>query len=57
MGHVLSTPPETTIELNFHIRNSAVTEFKVTPKGHRLISYNNLSHLDGPEYRNWVTFA
>ena len=57
VGHVLSTPPETTIELNFHIRNSAVTEFKVTPKGHRLISYNNLNHLDGPEYRDWVTFA
>ena len=57
VGHVLSTPPETTIELNFHIRNSAVTEFKVTPKGHRLISYNNLNHLDGPEYQDWVTFA
>ena len=29
----------------------------MTPKGHRLISYNTLSHLDAPEYRDWVTFA
>ena len=57
VGHVLGTTPETTIELNFHIRNSAVSEFKMTPKGHRLISYNTLSHLDAPEYRDWVTFA
>lgn len=57
VGHVLGTSAETTIELNFHIRNSAVTEFKVSPKGHRLISYNTLNHLDAPEYRDWVTFA
>ena len=57
VGHVVGTSAQTTIELNFHIRNSAVTEFKITPKGHRLISYNSLSHLDAPEYRDWVTFA
>lgn len=57
VGHILGTAAETTIELNFHIRNSAVSEFKITPKGHRLISYNTLSHLDAPEYRDWVTFA
>jgi broad specificity phosphatase PhoE len=57
VGHVLGTNPDTTIELNFHIRNSAVSEFKLTPKGHRLLSYNTLSHLDAPAYRDWVTFA
>ena len=57
VGHVLGTTAGTTIELNFHIRNSAVSEFKLTPKGHRLISYNTLSHLDAPQYRDWVTFA
>jgi broad specificity phosphatase PhoE len=57
VGHVLGTSADTTIELNFHIRNSAVSEFKLTPKGHRLISYNTLSHLDAPQYRDWVTFA
>ena len=57
VGHVLGTSADTTIELNFHIRNSAVSEFKITPKGHRLVSYNTLSHLDAPAYKNWVTFA
>jgi len=57
VGHVLGTSADTTIELNFHIRNSAVSEFKITPKGHRLVSYNTLSHLDAPAYKDWVTFA
>jgi broad specificity phosphatase PhoE len=57
VGHVLGTSADTTIELNFHIRNSAVSEFKITPKGHRLVSYNTLSHLDDPVHRDWVTFA
>lgn len=57
VGHVLGTAADTTIELNFHIRNTSVTEFKITSKGHRLISYNTLGHLDAPEYRDWVTFA
>jgi len=57
VGHVLGTPAETTIELNFHIRNSAVSELRFNPKGHRLISYNTLNHLDGDEHQNWVTFT
>ncbi len=57
VGHVLGTPAETTIELNFHIRNSAVSELRFNPKGHRLISYNTLYHLDGAEHENWVTFT
>jgi broad specificity phosphatase PhoE len=57
VGHVLGAPAETTIELNFHIRNSAVSELRFNPKGHRLISYNTLYHLDGDEHQNWVTFT
>lgn len=57
VGHILGTAPETTIELNFHIRNSAVSEFKYNPKGHRLVSYNTLNHLDGPNYKGWTTFT
>ncbi len=57
VGHILGTSAETTIELNFHIRNSAVSEFKFNPKGHRLISYNTLNHLDGPAYKGWTTFT
>ena len=54
---VLGTPPETTIELNLRIRNSALSEFSFTPKGHRLLSYNHLPHLDHPERRAWETYA
>jgi broad specificity phosphatase PhoE len=57
VGHILGTSPETTIELNLRIRNSAVTEFHFTPKRLMLVTYNTLPHLDAPEYANWVTFA
>ena len=57
VGHVLATSPETTIELNLRIRNSAVTEFSFTPKRHTLMTFNTLPHLDAPEHRDWVTYA
>lgn len=57
VGHVLGTTPETTIELNMRIRNTAVTEFVYNPKRHALLSYNHLPHLDGDEYVDWMTYA
>jgi len=57
VGHVLGTTPETAIELNLRIRNSAVTEFSYTRKRHTLLSYNTLPHLDPPELADWVTYA
>ena len=57
VGQVLGTAPETTIELNMRIRNSALTEFAFTPKRHMLVTYNTLPHLDHPDYRDWVTYA
>ena len=54
---MLGTSPETTIELNLRIRNSAVTEFTYTPKRHTLLSYNTLPHLDRPELADWITYA
>ena len=57
VGHVLGTTPETTIELNLRIRNSAVTEFSFNPKRHTLVTYNTLPHLDAPEHAPWGTFA
>ena len=57
VGQVLGTAPEVTIELNLRIRNSAVTEFVITPKRHLLLSFNNLPHLDAAEYADWVTYA
>ena len=57
VGQVLGTPPEVTIELNMRIRNSAVTEFVITPKRHLLLSFNHLPHLDADGYADWVTYA
>ncbi len=57
VGHVLGTTPETTIELNMRIRNSAVSEFTFNPKRHSLLSYNTLPHLDHPDLADWVTYA
>ncbi len=57
VGHVLGLSPDATIELNMRIRNSAVTEFVFNPKRHHLLSYNTLAHLDGGEFRDWVTYA
>lgn len=57
VGHVLGTSPETTIELNLRIRNSAVCEFAFTPKRHVLVSYNTVPHLDSKPEAGWVTYA
>jgi broad specificity phosphatase PhoE len=57
VGHVLATPPETTIDLNLRIRNTAITEFAFTPKRHMLLSFNGIPHLDAPATKDWVTYA
>jgi broad specificity phosphatase PhoE len=57
IGHILGTAPEKTIELNMQIRNSAVTEFRFTPKRHLLLTFNSLAHLDGAEYAPWITYS
>jgi broad specificity phosphatase PhoE len=57
VGHVLGTTPETIIELNMRIRNSALSEFSFTPKRHSLLSYNTLPHLDEPGLADWITYA
>ena len=57
VGQVLGTSPQTTIELNLRIRNSAVTELAYTPKRHMLVTYNHVPHLDRPERADWVTYS
>lgn len=57
VGRVLGTPPETTIELNLRIRNTALTELAFTPKRHMLVTYNSLPHLDSASHMDWVTYA
>ena len=57
VGQVLGTAPEVTIALNMRIRNSAVTEFSVSPRRLMLQTFNSLAHLDAPEFAGWVTHA
>lgn len=57
VGNLLGTAPEVTIELNFRIRNSAVTEFVFNPKRHALVTFNTVPHLDEPPFTDWITHA
>jgi broad specificity phosphatase PhoE len=43
---VLRTPPDSTVELNMRLRNSAVTEFEFSSKRHSLLTFNSVAHLD-----------
>ncbi len=57
VGYLLGTSPETTIELNYRIRNSSITEFTFTPKRFTLLTYNTLPHLDRMDDASWITYA
>ena len=57
VSQVLTTPPETAVELNLRIRNSAVTELAFNPKRHHLVTFNTLPHLDSAEARAHITHA
>ena len=57
VGSLLNTPPESMIELNMRMRNTAVSECVYNPKRTTLVSFNTLNHLDAAAYRDWVTFT
>ena len=57
VGEVLGTAPEVTIALNMRIRNSAVTEFSISPKRLMLQTFNTLPHLNEVEHAPLVTHA
>jgi broad specificity phosphatase PhoE len=57
VAQVLGAPPEAAIELNMRIRNTAITVFSFNPKRHSLLSFNSITHLDDPQYADWVTYA
>ncbi len=57
ISHVLATPPESTLELNMRLRNTAVTELAFTHKHLALQTYNTLPHLDSIEFDSWITHA
>lgn len=55
VGEVLGTAPEVTIALNMRVRNSAVTEFSVSPRRLMRQTFNTRPHLSGREHADWVT--
>ncbi|TXI24816.1 MAG: histidine phosphatase family protein [Roseateles sp.] len=57
IAQVLAAPPETLVELNLRLRNSALSEFVFNPKRHHLVSFNTLPHLDSVEARALITHA
>ena len=57
VGQVLGTSPEVTIALNMRIRNSAVTEFSISPKRLMLQTFNTLPHLNEVEHAPLITHA
>ena len=57
VGTLLGTPPESIIEMNMRIRNTAVSELVFNPKRLSLVSFNTINHLDTPPYNEWVTFT
>ena len=57
VGSLLGTPPESMIEMNMRIRNTAVSECVYNPKRTTLVSFNTINHLDADAYRDWVTFT
>jgi broad specificity phosphatase PhoE len=57
VSRVLQAPPESSIELNLRIRNTALTELVFNPKKQMLLTFNTLPHLDAETHPNWITYA
>jgi broad specificity phosphatase PhoE len=55
VGIVLGLAPDAIVELNLHLRNSAVCEVRVTPSKFSLVTFNGLPHLDEPALASWIT--
>jgi len=57
VADLLGAPTSTAIELNLQFRNTAFCEIIVGRDTQRLLSFNNVPHLDLPERRALLTFA
>ncbi|KWR90638.1 histidine phosphatase family protein [Cupriavidus sp. IDO] len=54
---LLGAPAQTAIELNLQFRNTGFCEIIVGRSTRRLLSFNNVPHLERPERRSALTFA
>ncbi len=57
VADIMSAPAATAIELNLQFRNTGLCELIAGTRSLRLLSYNNVPHLDRPERRHSITFA
>jgi len=57
IADIMTAPATTAIELNLQFRNTGVCELIAGSRSLRLLSYNNVPHLDHPERRHGITFA
>jgi broad specificity phosphatase PhoE len=57
VADIMSAPASTAIELNLQFRNTGLCELIAGARRLRLLSYNNVPHLDHPERRHGITFA
>ena len=57
IGHVLQMPPETCVELNLRLRNTAVSELSFNARRHSVVSVNTLPHLADEAFQGWITYA
>lgn len=57
VSDLLGAPPAMAIELNLQFRNTGYCELLATGDSLRLMSFNNIPHLDRPDRRSAITFA
>lgn len=57
IGAALGAPPATMVDLNLQMRNTGVSEFAFGARSLRVISFNNVPHLDRAERRGFVTYS
>jgi len=57
LAAVTGMPPGMMVELNLQTRNAGFSEFRVDSRGFRLVSFNNVPHLDRPDRVQALTYA
>lgn len=57
LKQILEVNAKTMIELNFQIRNTSFTEIRFKPHRQNLVAFNQVNHLSGKQYKDFLTFA
>jgi broad specificity phosphatase PhoE len=57
IADLMGASPQAGIELNFRMRNSAISEVDFNPKRNTVVSFNTLPHLAGTQGAGMVTYT